>query len=65
MKSLIKNGKNGLLVNTGDVEGLYQAMCKIAETDIADRLGHEAKKVTERFSEERITDRWCEYIKNF
>ena len=59
---LIKNGKNGLLVNTGDVEGLYQAMCKIAETDIADRLGHEAKKVTERFSEERITDMWCEYI---
>lgn len=59
---LIEDGKNGLLVNTGDVEGLYQAMSKIAETGIADRLGHEAKKVTECFYEERITDMWCEYI---
>lgn len=59
---LIEDGKSGLLVNTGDVEGMYQAMSKIADTSIGDKLGLEAKKVTGRFSEERITDMWCEYI---
>ena len=59
---LIENGKNGLLVNTGDVEGLVKAMNKIVNTCVADSLGFEAKKVTEHFSEDRITDMWCEYI---
>lgn len=59
---LIEDGKNGLLVNTGDVEGLVNAMNKLVNTSIADSLGLEAKKVTERFSEERITDMWCEYV---
>ena len=59
---LIEDGKNGLLIDAGDIEGMYQAMSQIADTSIADRLGLEAKNVTERFSEERITDMWCKYI---
>lgn len=59
---LIEDGVNGLLVDVGNVEDMYQAMIRIADTSIADSLGQEAKKVTERFSEERITNMWCEYI---
>jgi glycosyltransferase involved in cell wall biosynthesis len=59
---LIEDGKNGLLVDAGDTDGLFQAMNRMADAGIADSLGLEAKKVTERFSEERITDMWCEYV---
>lgn len=62
---LIEDGVNGLLVDTGNVEEMYQAMTKIADAGIADSLGREAKKLVQRFSEERIADMWCEYIKNF
>ena len=59
---LIEDEKNGLLVDAGDVEGMYQAMNRIADAGIADSLGQEAKKLTGRFSEEKIADMWCEYI---
>lgn len=62
---LIEDGVNGLLVDTSNFEEMYKAMNRIAETGVADSLGREAKRVTERFSEKRISNMWCEYIKNF
>lgn len=62
---LIEDGANGLLVDTGNVEDMYHAMVRIADSGIADDLGHEAKKLSEYLSEERITDMWCEYIQSF
>lgn len=59
---LIQDGVNGLLVDTGNVETLFQAMKKMADTNIGDNIGNNAKTISNRFSEERITDMWCEYI---
>lgn len=62
---LIQDGINGLLVDTDNVDALLQAMNKIADTNIGDRIGNAARMISERFSEKRITDLWCDYIRNF
>lgn len=62
---LIQDGVNGLLVNAGDIDELLEAMKKIADTNIGDCLGNNAKRIAERFSEKKITDMWCEYIWKF
>ena len=62
---LIQDGDNGLLIDTGNVEALFQAMNTMADTNIGDNIGNNAKSISDRFSEERITDMWCKYVKNF
>ncbi|MCR4769936.1 MAG: glycosyltransferase [Bacteroidaceae bacterium] len=62
---LIQDGVNGLLIEAGNVDALCQSMNKIADTGIGDIIGNNAKTISNRFSEERIADMWCEYIKNF
>jgi glycosyltransferase involved in cell wall biosynthesis len=53
-KELIKNGKNGLLVQPGDVSGLAKAMERMYEDDaLRSKLGAEAKKTSDSYSIER------------
>lgn len=55
----IQNERNGLLVPVGDADAMAKAMCRLAkDTEFADRIGLEAVKVRERFSEANITKRW-------
>ena len=56
---LIKDGVNGLLTERDNADALCKAMLKLArDKELADRLGNEAKKVSEIFAEERIIEQW-------
>lgn len=59
----IKHEENGLLVSVGDEIAMAEAMCRLARDKVpADRMGREAVKVRERFSEESITRQWHDII---
>ena len=59
----IQDEVNGLLVSVGDSSAMAEAMCRLArDKAMADRMGCEAVKVRERFSEESITRQWHEII---
>lgn len=62
---LIENGINGLLVNQGDVVGLYNAMKYYAKNPhIAETMGAKGTEVCDRFSEEIISELWRETVGN-
>ena len=61
---LIKNGTNGLLTPIGDVEALQTAMEKIlSDQFFADNLSHNAHKLCETHSPEKIYAEWENLIK--
>ena len=62
---LIEDGVNGLLVDTGDVNGIYNAMKKLTDSNYSDYLGDNARKICSNFSESKITALWCDYISQF
>lgn len=63
-RMLIEHGKNGLLVPVGDKQALADAMCCIVENPgQAKRMSNEAQKVKDRFSIQRITEEWLQYMK--
>ena len=58
-RDIIDDGMNGFLVKEGDIEGLATAMIKIMENDILrQRMSHQARKVTEQYSEEVVMQQW-------
>lgn len=58
-KDIIDDGRNGLLVKEGDIRGLADAMMSLmASPATLRRMSAEAKKVTERFSEEKVMGMW-------
>lgn len=58
-KDIIDDGENGLIVKDGDIEGLAKAMIKIIEdAPLRRHLSGNAKKISEKYSEERVMDRW-------
>jgi glycosyltransferase involved in cell wall biosynthesis len=60
---LIENGINGLLVNQGDVVGLYNAMkYYVKNPHIAETMGAKGTEVCDRFSEEIISELWRETV---
>ena len=62
---LIEDGVNGLLSSCGDAELLAKKMCWIAEhPECADKMGQEAKKIAEKFSEEKISNMWNHYLQS-
>ncbi|MDE7286709.1 MAG: glycosyltransferase family 4 protein, partial [Lachnospiraceae bacterium] len=55
----ITHEKNGLLVPVGEAKSMEEAMGRLAENgEFAKRLGQEALKVRQRFSEETIMAEW-------
>lgn len=63
---LIQDGVNGFLVERGDYHSLCNKLKYLVEHPIdADRIGLEAKKISETFSEDRITELWMSYLRNF
>ena len=59
----IKNGVNGYLVPVGDIEELSKAMCVIAsDTETANKIGLEASKIRNEYSEEVIVKKWIDLI---
>jgi glycosyltransferase involved in cell wall biosynthesis len=60
-KDIIDNGKNGLLAPEGDVPALAEAMMKIMSDDsLRRRMGEEALKIKEKYSEEKVMERWIQ-----
>ena len=58
-KDIIKEGENGLVVKDGDIDGLAKAMMTLMRDDeLRKRMGEEAKKVVETFSEAKVMDKW-------
>lgn len=58
-KDIIKERENGLVVPGGDIDGLAEAMMTLMKDDeLRKRMGEEAKKVVETFSEAKVMDKW-------
>lgn len=61
---LINDGKNGLLVDIGDVDGLLNKMDFLAsEKEKARLIGQEAKGLYELLNKERIYKEWIDFLK--
>lgn len=64
-RSVIEDGKNGILIPTGDTEALAGALRRILDhPELEERLGREAAKLGERLSPEKVCGLWQEEIEN-
>lgn len=60
---LIEDGNNGLLVKKGDSIAISNAIISLIENPaLCEKLGVNAKKIVEKFSEEKIAEKWVIYI---
>ena len=58
-RDIIVEGGNGLIVPDGDIEALAEAMVRLMKDDeLRKRLGENAKKVVEKYSEDRVMGLW-------
>ena len=58
-KDIIKDGENGVIVPDGDINALAEAMMKLmGDDELRKRMGEEAKKVVETYSEEKVMSKW-------
>lgn len=58
-RDIIVEGENGLIVPDGDIEGLAEAIVRLMEDEeLRKRMGENAKKVVETYSEERVMRMW-------
>ena len=61
---LIQDGKNGLLAEVGDVDGISEKMNAIANNqELASQIASNATKIHELLDEERVSSKWIEYLK--
>jgi len=57
-------GKNGLLVPSGSVEALAEALdILMGDDEMRERLGEEAKEIRECFSRDKIVKQWLDMIR--
>lgn len=60
-RDIITDGKDGLLVDNGDIEGLAEKICYLIENeDVRRKMGQEARIDVERFKIEPIARQWKE-----
>lgn len=60
-RDIIRNGENGVIVPEGDCPALAQALEALMRDDgLRARLGNEARKVTETYSEETVMAQWTQ-----
>ncbi len=60
---LMTDGENGLIIPTGDVKALENAMDRLlGDPEYADRLGRNAAKIQERLSPDRVNGLWKDYF---
>lgn len=58
-KDIIKDGKNGLLVENGDVEAMARTLEKaMADASLRQQLSAEARRVLADYSEEAVMTKW-------
>lgn len=60
-KDIIDNGRNGLLAPEGDIPGLAEAMKTLMrDYTLRRKMGNEAQRIREKFSEEKVMGSWIE-----
>lgn len=60
---VIRNEKNGLLVNVGDEDGLYMAMKKLLENnELRKDISNQAKSDLSVFKSDKVLSEWMNYI---
>jgi len=65
-RELINEGKNGLIVPCGDVRKLAEAINYMLENpDMADAMGLEAQKLSQRLAPEVVFGQWNKYVNTF
>ena len=58
-RDIIDDGKNGLLVENGNIEMLAEKICYLIENDeIRRKMGQQARIDVERFKIEQIAEQW-------
>ena len=58
-RDIVSEGKNGLIVPDGDIDGMAEAMVRLMkDDDLRKRMGENAKKVVEKYSEDRVMGLW-------
>lgn len=58
-RDIVRHGERGLVVKNGDIEGLAEAMMTLMEDEeLRKRMGENAKKVVETYSEEKVMRKW-------
>lgn len=62
-RTLIRHEENGLLIPVGDEKALADGINRLIEDrDLAERLGENARRISERVNEAAILEQWKEYI---
>ena len=62
-RTVITHEENGLLIPVGDEKALALALNRLIEDRVlAERLGDEARRISERINESAILEQWKEYI---
>jgi len=60
---LIKDGRNGILVPTGDANALCKAMSRVAESEeLAVMLGNNACKIKKKLDSTIVAEKWMDYL---
>lgn len=63
-RDIIRHGENGLMVKEGDTQAMAEALLELMlDPEKRRRMGQEAQKVKEQFSEERIMAQWVKLFK--
>ena len=58
-RDIINHEQNGLLVPNGDIQGLADAMIRVMQDDnLRKEMGMNARKVVEKYSEEKVMRKW-------
>ena len=58
-RDIVSEGESGLIVPDGDIEGMAEAMVRLMKADdLRTRMGENAKKVVEKYSEDRVMGLW-------
>ncbi len=62
-RELVEDGRNGLLIKAGDVDGLSSALRRLAsDPELRRRLGAEASRVAREFSPASVYGKWLALI---
>lgn len=62
-RDIIEPGRNGLLVEEGDVAGLAAAMRRLMEDDsLREAMSRRAREVTRVYSEEKVMQQWMQCL---
>lgn len=64
-RDIINDGKDGLLVENGDIKGLAEKICYLIEhEDVRKEMGRSARTSVERFKIEHIAQQWKELFES-